>query len=198
MLYNANKHIKEYMKKKIPVDSMLSKPEAGWTIFRLGDTEYKLSYLQDIPCLWLDAMIYGNRTEMPYVVFGECEPGFMYCVVIGCDIHIFYEDRYKASYVLDRNFAEIIMNDISRDLDAWAEWTCSCGRGSREDIPEIKIQLQSKMNTLRALFEEKKKKTRERIQEAIACGANIVVTDESIMDNKLKEEYYNYRKKKGY
>ncbi len=186
---NVNRWYEEYMKKHIKVDSILSKPRAGWTTFRLGDSEYELSYLQDIPCLWLDAAIYGNRTGMPYVVLGDCEQGFMYCVVIGYNIHIFYEDRYQTSYIIDKDFAEIIMEDISRDLDAWAEWTCSCGRGREDDIPQIKKQLQSKMDTYRSISEERIRQYEEQIHHSNEISTKTEDDEEFIFEIDPEESF---------
>ena len=46
---------------------MLSKPNAGWTDFSLGGKTYYLSYLNDIPFVWLYYAIHGLKTMSPFV-----------------------------------------------------------------------------------------------------------------------------------
>ena len=187
--------IEEHLKRQIKVDSVLSDPRNGWSTFRIGDTEYELSYLRELPNTWLDAAIYGYTTGAPYIVYGECEPFTMYCVVIDYNIHVFYEHIYEASYVIDKNFAEIIISDISRDIDGWAEWVCSCGRRRKEDIPKMKKQLQSKIDALRLIIEENRRMNRLPLQASdneIYETENIdteIIGDVPIME--IDDEEYN-------
>ena len=75
---------------------MLSKPQHGWTVFSLGESNYFLSYLSNIPLEWLERAIFGLETLLPFEVYGYCEPGKMVCTVgfSECRI-IFKDDKYR-------------------------------------------------------------------------------------------------------
>lgn len=50
---------------------MLSKPQYGWTEFKLdGTKKYNLSYLDDIAFEWLDQSIWGAREYEPILCEG--------------------------------------------------------------------------------------------------------------------------------
>ena len=154
-----NKYLKEYLKTQAKVDSVLSKPKNGWTIFRIGKTEFELSWMTNLPVYWLDTMI--RNFGYSYVVSCECEPGMMDCIVIGRNIHIFYDNRHVASYDFDKDFTRIIMKDIEDNLDAWAEWSHGCWSDQR-DITETKKDIQSKLDKLDFLYEEDARQAEER------------------------------------
>ncbi len=158
----VDKYLQEYLDRQVNVDSVLSRPKNGWTTFRIGKTEFKLSYMTDLPVCWLDTMIrdFGE----PYVVSCDCEPWMMDCIVNSNNIHIFYNDRYVASYVIDKDFTRIIMKDIADEHDAWAEWSHDSWTDGR-DITEIKEDLQSKLDKLESLYEERDRQREERRKE---------------------------------
>ena len=72
--YMIKDFLKEYQDKQVSVDSILSKPVGGWTIFRIGNAEYKLSYMTDLPSIWLDTMI--RDFGYSYVVFWNFFMGY--------------------------------------------------------------------------------------------------------------------------
>ena len=60
---------------------MLSKPDAGWTDFKLKEKTYSLSYLTAVPFDWLTQAIHGLETMLPFTVHGFCEPGRVLCTI---------------------------------------------------------------------------------------------------------------------
>ncbi len=155
-----NRYIEYYLKKQIDIDTVLSVPEDGWTNFRIGESEYELSYLTDLPEMWLDTMI--SNFKKPYVLTCECEPGELACVVMqGTEyVHLFFDDRYQTSYIVKKDFTTIIMNDIDQNLDAWVEWVNGYWCWKKEPV-EIKRGLQERINRLKYLYEEDERKSRE-------------------------------------
>ncbi len=156
--YMIKDFLKEYQDKQVSVDSILSKPVGGWTIFRIGNSEYKLSYMTDLPSIWLDTMI--RDFGYSYVVSGDCEPEKMDCVVNGRNIHIFFSNRYIASYIIDKDFTKVIMNDIAENLEGWAEWSRYYSDDFKE-LLETKKELQSKLDKLNSLYSEEARRNKE-------------------------------------
>lgn len=112
---------------------MLSKPDAGWSDFSLGGKTYYLSYLTDIPFVWLYHAIHGLKTMSPFVVHGVCEPGRVLCLVSYWNCHVIFEDegrkelnpcemQWEFAHINMLDFCKALHADISQNLDAWSEW----------------------------------------------------------------------------
>ena len=195
-----NRYTENYIKKEIDIDTVLSKPENGWTTFRIGYSKYELSYLTDLPEVWLDTMI--SNFKGPYVLTCECEPGELTCVVMqGMGyVHLFFDDRYQTSYIVKKDFTKIVMNDIEQNLNAWAEWTNGYWLWEK-DPAEIKRGLTERIERLKCLYKEDERKSREfrqkieqeniRIEEerkeelekAMENGDSIVIMDLEMDDD---------------
>jgi hypothetical protein len=165
---NVDLSQEEYQEERIKVESVLSKPEAGWSLFKIGDTEFWLSYLMDLPNDWLDTIIFAYEHDLPFVLKGECEPGFMYCNVNDLYVHIYYEEHHEASYeIYGTNIINVLINDFTKYIDEWADWGYI--RYNEEELKEEKKRLQEKIERYHILRERRmkreKKEQRKKIQQ---------------------------------
>jgi len=141
---------------------MLGKPQHGWTCFSIdGEGGYDLSYLTDIPFVWLEQAVSGLENMRPFCVCGYLEPGRCICTVsfYGCYVVIEDEDncplndedivhKHYNKGMLD--FCRRLYDDISADLDGWASFC------SGEYVSEEKRQsLTEGLDRLKMLIDEK-------------------------------------------
>lgn len=109
------------------VKTIFSKPEYGWTNFTLSKTTRQLSEVTgDGPFHWLIVCINGLKSGIDFIISGDQEsPGPMYCAVTddGCYIFDAYNpDRFEHVKVGRVKFCEILIKDLERDIDEWADW----------------------------------------------------------------------------
>lgn len=146
---------------------MLTKPERGWTEFRLDENTglYVLSYLTDIAIEWLDEAIRGLGTMSVFSVYGMCEPGRMICTVSYWNIHVIFEGEEPDARCIDSEHAHINMldfcrmlhADISENLDAWVCWDFYMVKNTPESILALKKRkqdLQMRLDLLNDLIDQ--------------------------------------------
>lgn len=144
---------------------MLSKPEAGWSNFSLCENSFSLSYLTNIPHEWLDQAIHGLETLLPFTVHGVCEPGRMICTVSYWNCHIIFEDEdrnvlcketaeWHVAHISMLDFCKKLYDDISRDIDAWAQWTSVLDVNSKEVAEKVNCQAKAALQTRLARLKE--------------------------------------------
>ena len=150
---------------------MLSKPDAGWTDFKLKDKSYALSYLTALPFEWLSQAIHGLETMLPFTVHGFSEPGRMLCTVSYWNCYIVFSDDeayeveaedVRTEYI-NKNmieFCEDLHRDISGNIDEWCKWFTDYEAENEEEeqafYADIKSQLEELLEKLAALIREKK------------------------------------------
>ena len=150
---------------------MLSKPDAGWTDFKLKDKSYALSYLTAVPFEWLSQAIHGLETMLPFTVHGFSEPGRMLCTVSYWNCYIVFSDDeayeveaedVRTEYI-NKNmieFCEDLHRDISGNIDEWCKWFTDYEAETEEEeqafYADIKSQLEELLEKLAALIREKK------------------------------------------
>lgn len=107
---------------------MLSKPQFGWTDITIGDWTGKLSYIDDVPTVLLNAFYNVFSNQKPEVVCFDAE-GMNYWIVFDLlDTIIITEDencQYSVSHQ-DIDIKELsleLCNDIHTNLEEWAHWT---------------------------------------------------------------------------
>ena len=150
---------------------MLSKPDAGWTDFKLKDKSYALSYLTALPFEWLSQAIHGLETMLPFTVHGFSEPGRMLCTVSYWNCYIVFsdDDAYEVeaedvcTEYINKNmieFCEDLHRDISGNIDEWCKWFTDYEAETEEEeqafYADIKSQLEELLEKLAALIREKK------------------------------------------
>lgn len=150
---------------------MLSKPDAGWSNFRLKDNEYSLSYLTAVPFDWLNQAIHGLETLLPFTVHGFCEPGRVLCTVSFWHCYIIESD--DENYALEQDeihienahinmleFCEALYKDIRENIDEWCKWfPCFDAETDEEEevfYANIKKQIEKLLSKLQSLIIEKK------------------------------------------
>ena len=114
---------------------MLSKPEWGWSWFTLGRTRVQISNVfTPLPCGWLKEAIRGLEKNQPFVVYGWCEPEYIFCTVTKNFCYLAYTDDFSFSQPVDfvsisyvsvtmKDFCQMLHDDISKNIDAWVDWT---------------------------------------------------------------------------
>ena len=150
---------------------MLSKPDAGWTDFKLKDKSYALSYLTALPFEWLSQAIHGLETMLLFTVHGFSEPGRMLCTVSYWNCYIVFSDdeayEVEAEDVrieyINKNmmeFCEDLHRDISENIDNWCQWFRDYDAETEEEerafYADIKRQLEELLSKLAVLISEKK------------------------------------------
>ena len=150
---------------------MLSKPDAGWSYFKLKEKTYALSYLTALPFEWLNQAIHGLETMLPFAVHGFSEPGRMLCMVSYWNCYIVFSDDevyeveaedIRTEYI-NKNmmeFCEDLHRDISENIDEWCKWFTDYEAETEEEeqafYADIKSQLEELLAKLAALICEKK------------------------------------------
>ena len=144
---------------------MLTKPDCGWTDFKLDGTNiYGLSYLDDIAFEWLDQCIHGLETMNPFCVKGFLEPNRFICVVSYWNCHIIVEDddraplkkeeiTFECSHTSMIDFCRYLHDDIASDIDGWAGFVSYF----HDDREEKKKALVQRLERLSELISEKQK-----------------------------------------
>ena len=141
---------------------MLSAPEYGWTTFELSEYQYRLGYLTDVANDWLKQAIHGLETLQPFTVHGFLEGWRMLCTVSYWNTHIFVEDdenvvlnkesaNYEIVHIKMIDFCEQLYNDISRDIDKWADWDMD----EDADLEKNKRILNEKLERLKELIDKR-------------------------------------------
>lgn len=142
---------------------MLTKPQHGWTDFKLdGTSTYGLSYLDDIAFEWVDQAIHGLETMLPFCVKGFLEPNRMLCTVSFWNCHIVMEDDERHPLTKDRvcneyshtsmiEFCRSLYKDISDNVDEWASFVDY----NEKNTEEKRAQLIQKLERLKTLISER-------------------------------------------
>ncbi len=140
---------------------MLSKPEHGWSSFQLEETStYDLSYLTDLPFLWLDQAILGLSTLSSFQVEGCLEPGSFSCTVnlTHCEITVQTHPprnpgtsptEYSSTGMI--SFCRQLHDDISCNA---GEWACFAAGSvcTEQDTAYRRKKLLQKLNQLDTLL----------------------------------------------
>lgn len=150
---------------------MLSKPNAGWSHFKLKEKTYALSYLTALPFEWLNQAIHGLETMLPFNVHGFSEPGRMLCTVSYWNCYIVFSDdedyeveaedvRFEYININMMEFCEDLHRDISENIDEWCKWFTDYEAETEEEeqafYADIKVQLEELLTKLASLINEKK------------------------------------------
>ena len=127
---------------------MLSKPQAGWSEFILGEYKAPVSFLTDIPFDWLRACINGLKYVIPAAFFIDGEGPSFYMISDTYSTHIIRHfngtELTEVRVGLDQ-FAEMLVQDIRENLEEWI-WWC--------DYPLKPEQYASRKAMLLALLDE--------------------------------------------
>ncbi len=124
---------------------MLTPPEYGWTNFSLdGESVYSLGYVTDVAMDWLESAVAGLRHDVPFVVKGFCEPGWMVCAVTLDECRVYFADTIdtpdifrmepEAVCPVDRlAFCRALREDVSGNLAGWVDWELYDEEGPEAD-----------------------------------------------------------------
>lgn len=151
---------------------MLTKPDAGWTLFQPTENiTYRLSYLTDVANDWLIQAIHGLKTMDVFSVHGFSEPGRMICTVSYWSWYVIFEDeeQHPSCDPIDHvdismiDFCKKLYADISDNLEDWVHWNdtyllCSCETEAEEEgaFQLRRDELQKRLEELASLIEERK------------------------------------------
>ena len=130
---------------------MLSKPQFGWTDITIGDWTGKLSYIDDVPVVLLNAFYNVFSNQKPEVVCFDAE-GVNYWIVFDLlDTIIITEDENCQYSVSRQNVGVRVLgmqmwNDIYRELKDWAYWAID--DNNAKDYDERKELLHNKLQQL--------------------------------------------------
>ena len=131
---------------------MLSKPKYGWTDITIGDWTGKLSYIDDVPVVLLDAFINVLSNQKPEVVYFDGE-GINYWIVFDLSDTIIITEDENCQYSVSRQDVGVrklgiqMMANIDDNIKAWAYWTID--DDNVEGCEERKELLYNKLKRLR-------------------------------------------------
>lgn len=107
---------------------MLDTPQHGWSNISIGSWHDRCSYLDDVPVVLLNTLRQFLNTKLPVVVKFDAE-GYEYIIAFDFGmVHIITESEDGDSYQLSSQevnipaLAKELVEDIRRDIDAWANW----------------------------------------------------------------------------
>lgn len=134
---------------------MLSKPQFGWTDITIGDWTGKLSYIDDVPIVLLNAFYNVFSNQKPEVVCFDTE-GINYWIVFDLfDTIIVTEDenrQYSVSHQNTgvRNLGMQMWNDIVYEMECWVRWAID--DNNAKDYEERNELLHSKLKQLKGIM----------------------------------------------
>ena len=193
---NIKESFSDFIKNQPKINSLLSVPEAGWTKLQFTKKEHELSWLTCVPLQWLDAAIYGMKTGDPFTVWGDQEAeGTVYCTVTQSGCYVFEERNCRDAehvWLFPEEFCRLLHKDISENIDAWVnEW--HIGYPPEKSRKLIRKRLDELDGVFRKNREEARKRLNRRIREAMnGDGWGLVVTDESLIDDDLIDEWHAF------
>lgn len=130
---------------------MLSKPQFGWTDITIGDWTGKLSYIDDVPVVLLNAFYNVFSNQKPEVVCFDAESMNYWIVFDLLDTIIITEDE-NYQYSVSRQNVSVeelgmqMWDDIYRELKDWACWAID--DNNAKDYDERKELLHNKLQQL--------------------------------------------------
>lgn len=131
---------------------MLSKPQFGWTDITIGDWTGKLSYIDDVPVVLLNAFYNVFSNQKPEVVCCDAE-GMNYWIVFDLSDTIIITEDENCQYSVSRQNVGVrelgmqMWNDIYRELKDWAYWAID--DNNAKDYEEREELLYNKLQQLR-------------------------------------------------
>ncbi len=147
---------------------MLSKPYADWTTLTYKDFSESISYLDDIPMIWLKAFkIYLEHIAKeclqdicPLHITGDCEGYNVHIVVDKYSITLYTNEDGEQIYLdfdIDYlDFIERICQDFENNIEDWAKWAVF--EIDKEEIllasQERKIKILEDISIVRRLVKE--------------------------------------------
>lgn len=104
---------------------MLSVPMHGWVDITIGDWSDRASYLTDLPCDLLDALITKLQNWIPTCISCDAE-GWEYIIVFDShNIHIIESKDDFSLISIEKSIREVaeeVYNDISEHVYEWSLW----------------------------------------------------------------------------
>ena len=119
----------------------------------IGEYDYEITYMTDIPRDFLKAMIFALKEDNDFCVWVDCD--YEACLKIVSD----YFDTYliignELTVIKDFNKWHIAMeiyDDFREDFDDWCNWQCYKSPDESEDYPESFINL---LDTLSSILQK--------------------------------------------
>ena len=123
-----------------------------------------------MPCDWLKEAIRGLEKNQPFVVYGLCEPEYIFCTATENFCYLAYTDDFSFSQPVDfvsisyvsvtmKDFCQMLRDDISKNIDAWVDWTYNSYLDeeiSAEEMVEEKLKKKNELQRLLNQLQDKK------------------------------------------
>ena len=105
---------------------VLSKPCHGWSRIDINSFSGRLSYLVDVPFVWLNSCLFSLKHHTPLSLYMDEEGSD--CIIVSYDTTTIIVNREETSYIEFNNLnyvqlAEAVLHDIKKDVDAWVDFT---------------------------------------------------------------------------
>ena len=128
---------------------MLGKPNAGWADLKIGNFTACVSYLTNVPCDLIKAFSDFIQNGVGVASF-DCEPYqfdviFSYTMsggVLGLVYVVDSDKKLVCENINVIDLAKEFVEDIKRDIDAWATWF-----GYEDDFAKIDMEFKKKIQT---------------------------------------------------
>lgn len=131
---------------------MLSKPQFGWTDITIGDWTGKLSYIDDVPVVLLNAFCNVFSNQEPEGIYFDAE-GINYWIVFDLFDTIIITEDENCQYSVSRQNVGVgelgmqMWNDITCKLKDWIRWAID--DNNAKDYEERAELLYNKLQQLR-------------------------------------------------
>ena len=133
---------------------MLSTPSAGWVNITLDNWTDRASYLTEVHFNIMDSLITYLNKRKSQTVYCDAE-GREYFIVFDWGVTYIIEETDSARLItIEKNIIDIAKEayeDISKDVDAWANWDLD---GDKEKIKKNKEKIKRKLKTLKKAIEQ--------------------------------------------
>lgn len=131
---------------------MLSKPQFGWADITIGDWTGKLSYIDDVPVVLLNAFCNVFSNQKPEVICFDAE-GINYWIVFDLFDTIIITEDENCQYSVSRQNVGVrelgmqMWDDITYKLKDWVRWAID--DNNAKDYEEREELLYNKLQQLR-------------------------------------------------
>lgn len=138
---------------------VLSVPHAGWSHFTLGPFNGACSYLTDVPCDVLDAILYYHRHPITSISFDE-EGSEFHVTITPYRTFIVSEREDVETTVIDIDanlLLEKMLADIENNLEDWIRFNCMSNE--REEYLQERDSILERLAEIYKIKQEKEKQS---------------------------------------
>lgn len=141
---------------------MLAKPKYGWSALTLTDVNgvecsFRMSYLDDVPSMLLDQLIWGLTRQIDVALSFEAEGWDHRWIITDYLIYVIEDKDEPVLYEFEirkEDFARQILMDLKANFKDWADWDALAEYRKPEEVEADERRLREKIETLETALSE--------------------------------------------